>query len=102
MNRVSSEALVMPLTDSERTLLARAREYVATGRLPRTVPASLLAGRGSGTAKCSLCAKTIDPEHIEYELPGGPNGSKAHFHLRCHAIWQLAAEDGVRTATMQP
>jgi len=91
----------MPLTDWEKTLFARAREYVATGRLPRTVPVSLWAGPGSGTAKCSLCAKTIEPEHIEYELPRGPDGTQARFHLRCHAIWQLAANDGVRTATVK-
>jgi hypothetical protein len=91
----------MPLTHWERTLFARAREYIASGRLPRTVPASLWAGPGSGTAKCSLCEKTIEPEHIEYELPGGPFGVQARFHLRCHAMWQFAADDAVRTAPGQ-
>ena len=79
----------MPLTDQERPLLTRAREYVASGRLPRTVPKSIFAGPGTGMS-CSLCDSPIEPWQVEYELSGGVT---LHFHMRCHAIWQLAASE---------
>ncbi len=79
----------MPLTDQEKALLARAREWVASGRLPSTVPGTLLAGSGTGTS-CSLCDAPIQPGQVEYELS---DGATLHFHLRCHAIWQFAASE---------
>jgi len=31
---------------------------------------------------------------MEYEL-AGYGGETFHFHVRCHAIWQLAANDRI-------
>ncbi len=84
----------MPLTDRERALFARAREYVAAERLPRTVPKSVLAG-GGNDAICSLCDCAIGREQVEYEFTGD-NGATYHLHMRCHATWQLAASHGIR------
>ena len=81
----------MPLTGNEKTLFERARKYIASGRLPRTVPASLGAGSGTG-ASCSLCGETIGSGQIEYEFAGA-EGVTFRFHMRCHAIWQLAVDD---------
>jgi hypothetical protein len=81
----------MPLTDLERALFARARERIVEGSLPRTVPESVWAGPGSCEA-CGLCESTIEPEQVEYELSGS-DGVRFRFHMRCHAIWQLAASD---------
>jgi hypothetical protein len=86
----------LPLTDHEKALFAVARKYIATGHLPRTVPASLWAGLGS-RHRCSLCQQAIEPAHVSYELTG-PGGEIFHFHLPCHAIWQLAANDSELTA----
>ena len=83
----------MPLTEHEKALFALARKCIANGRLPRAVPASVWAGVGS-REKCSLCEQTIEPEQVEYELKGF-GGAIFHFHMRCHAIWQLAADDRV-------
>ena len=79
----------VPLTGREKALFARAREYVATGLLPRFVPTKIGAGHGTG-AKCSLCNNPIEPAEIEYEV-NQRGGLKFRFHIRCHAIWQLAA-----------
>jgi hypothetical protein len=79
----------MSLTEREKALFALAREHITTGRLPRTVPKSFWAGSGTG-AMCSLCELTIEPGQVEYELTGA-GGVTFHFHMRCHAIWQLAA-----------
>ena len=84
----------MPLTNEEKSLFALAQEYVANGRLPRTAPRFIWAGRGTG-ATCKLCALTIEPRHVEYELTGS-DGVMVCFHMRCHAIWQLAASDSTK------
>ena len=84
----------MPLTDHEKALFALAREYVASERLPATVPASVGAGPGTDVA-CSLCTQTIEPRQVEYEFTGN-DGVMYRFHMRCHAIWQLAASHSNR------
>jgi hypothetical protein len=81
----------MPLTGRELDLFVQAREYIASGRLPSTVPKSLGAGPGTG-ATCGLCGQPIEPNQVEYELKGD-GGERFRFHLQCHAIWQLAAVD---------
>jgi hypothetical protein len=90
----------MPLTDHERALFVLALKRITTGRLPNAVPESLLAGYGTG-APCSLCEYTIDPAQVEYELPGH-DGVTFHFHLRCHAMWQLAADDKISGSQASP
>lgn len=82
----------MPLTGRERDLFVQAREYIASGRLPSAVPKSLGAGPGTG-ATCSLCGQPIEPNQVEYELKADRAGFR--FHMRCHAIWQLAAVDQI-------
>jgi len=77
----------VPRTVREKALYARAQKYVATGILPRTVMGSVWTGPGTG-ATCSLCSNTIEPTEIELSRYGG---TKFRFHVRCHAIWQLAA-----------
>ncbi len=83
----------MPLTDREKGFFALARKHIGDGRLPRSVPASVWAGPGTG-ATCSLCELSIEAEHVEYELSGN-GGAIFRFHMRCHAIWQLAADDRI-------
>jgi hypothetical protein len=84
----------VPLTDREKALFALAREYIASGCLPRTVPASVGAGPGTDVA-CSLCKQTTEPRQVEYEFTGD-DGVMYRFHMRCHAIWQLAASHSTR------
>ena len=83
----------MPLTGKEKALFALARDRITQGRLPHTVPGSVWAGAGSRD-KCSLCEQTIEPDQVEYELSGN-GGAMIRFHMRCHAIWQLAADDKI-------
>jgi hypothetical protein len=82
----------MALTENEQALFALARERITQGCRPRNLPASVWAGRGTG-ATCSLCERTIQPDQVEYELTH--DGVTFHFHMRCHAIWQLAADDRI-------
>jgi len=39
-----------------------------------------------------LCATVIDTQQYEYEL-AGYGGARFRFHMRCHAIWQLAVSE---------
>ena len=84
----------MPLTEDEKALCALARERIDNGSLPRTVPGSVWAGSGTG-ATCSLCEFAIEPSQVGYEFTGD-DAVTYHFHMRCHAIWQLAASDRVK------
>jgi hypothetical protein len=84
----------MPLTEHEKALFALARKDIANGRLPRTVPRFIWAGSGIG-ATCSLCRLAIEPSQVGYEF-SEYDGLTFHFHMRCHAIWQLAAEDSTK------
>ena len=78
----------MPFTQDEPVLYARALERVQTGELPGELPKSVWAGNGGGAA-CALCDKRIGRNEVEYEVQD--NVERAFlFHLRCHAIWQLA------------
>jgi hypothetical protein len=79
----------MPLTDRKRALCTVARERIAQGNLPGTVPKSLGAGWGTG-ATCGLCDCTIERGQVGYEFTG-PSRVTFHFDMQCHAIWQLAA-----------
>ena len=81
------------LSESENVLFTRAREHIAVGRLPSAVPKSLGAGRGRGET-CSLCGLIIEPAQVEYEIAEA-GGVVFRFHLRCHAIWQLAVADRI-------
>ena len=83
----------MPLTEHEKALFALTRKLIANGSLPRTVPESIWAGLAAG-ATCSLCGQPIEPNQVEYELTAG-GGLTFHFHMRCHAIWELAASDSI-------
>ena len=80
----------MPLTDFDTVLFARAREYLRAGRLPSTVPESIWAGPGTGV-KCNLCEEIIGPDQIEYEFEVAEWAVR--LHIRCHALWQLAADE---------
>jgi hypothetical protein len=82
----------MPLTQHELELRKAALERIERGMLPRHIPATVWAGRGSGQP-CSLCGLAIGLAEMEYELAGFNASSAAEhtvrFHLRCHALWQL-------------
>ena len=81
----------MPLTEHEKALYALARKHIANGSLPRSAPGLFWAGTDTG-ATCSLCELTIEPKQVQYEFTAA-DGETFHFHIRCHAIWQLAASD---------
>jgi len=82
--------LAMPLTPEEKRLYDLARDRVQRGDLPSTVPRSVWGGQGSAQP-CALCGKYVSPTAVEDEI-SGEGGQNYHFHLRCFAIWQLAAE----------
>ena len=83
----------MPLTENEEALFAVANERITQGRLPRNVAALFWAEAGTG-ATCSLCDQTIQHGQVEYEFTGD-RGVMIHFHMPCHAIWQLVADERI-------
>ena len=78
----------MPLNPDERALHQLAITRIETGELPRAVPKNLWGGNGEGDP-CALCGKRINQDELEYEVQDAAD-RVFHFHLRCHAIWQLA------------
>ena len=82
-----SEGL-MPFTHDERVLYGMAIERIRSGELPDDAPKQVWSGKGAGDP-CALCGKRIGRRELEYELLDGANRVFL-FHLRCHAIWQLA------------
>jgi hypothetical protein len=70
----------------ETALRLLAKRKIEIAALPRVVPESAFAGKGSGLP-CSLCEQLISAH--EYELEYSCNGDEIpRFHLRCQAIWQ--------------
>jgi hypothetical protein len=78
----------MPLTQDERALHRLAQERIQLGGLPRLSPKFVWAGTGENKP-CDLCGKTIESKEVEYEVLNATEQT-FRFHLRCHAIWQLA------------
>ncbi len=81
----------MPFTQHELELRKLATDRISHKLLPDRVPEHLWAGQGSGEP-CSLCDQPVQPQEIEYELDNQSDGDERtyRFHLRCHAMWQLA------------
>ncbi len=81
----------MPFTQHELELRKLATDRIATRVLPGEIPEHLWAGQGNGLP-CSLCDQPIRSEEIEYEFESPVTGAERtyRFHLRCHAMWQLA------------
>jgi hypothetical protein len=81
----------MPFTQHELELRQLADQRITSNLLPDTVPLNVWAGRGSGEP-CSLCDQPVPPGEIEYEIdnPAAGDARSYRFHMRCHAMWQLA------------
>lgn len=80
--------------DSE-LLREQVRTRIASGALPQVAPARLFGGYGTNQT-CDVCGQPISPTQIVYEVEltqGGSKGRTLHFHLACHAAWQLEVSD---------
>lgn len=75
----------MALPD-ETALRLLAKHKIEIAALPRVVPASAFAGKGSGLP-CSLCERLISAQEYELEYASG-DGEIPRFHVRCQQIWQ--------------
>ena len=81
------------MRELEGELRVHARELIQQGRLPQAAPERIWAGQGSGRQQCNLCNQVIHPEEVEYEVDAGERVRLYHFHLRCHAAWQVECAD---------
>jgi hypothetical protein len=77
----------------ETALRALARERIASGLLPAEPPARMWGGPGTGKL-CSLCARPISREEIEYEVDAEMQQGVRNFrfHLVCQSAWQLTTQ----------
>jgi hypothetical protein len=78
----------MPLSRLEIELRLLARERIAQGQLPRTVPERIWGGKGTGRA-CALCDKPIEEMELEVEEHIAGELQIFHFHVLCQSLWQL-------------
>ena len=63
------------------------KDKIKAGELPVLAPAHLYAGYGEGQ-RCSVCGEAVSRTQVLYEVPVDKRGT-LHFHLACHAAWQL-------------
>ena len=78
-------------TESQRrdtALRMRVRELIKSGLLPLMVPQQIQGGHGSGQA-CAACDRPITSAQVEYEVEDPEGDRRMHFHLGCHAAWQM-------------
>ena len=47
-------------------------------------------GRGSGKL-CAVCTSAVAEDDVEYEVPGGVNGTVVS-HLACYLVWRQESE----------
>jgi hypothetical protein len=80
----------MALPD-ETALSLLAKRKIEIAALPRVVPQSAFAGKGSGLP-CSLCGQPISAHEYELEYASG-DGETPRFHVRCQEIWQRALSE---------
>ena len=84
-----------PHTPDSELLREQVRTRIASGALPQVAPAHLFGGHGDNQT-CDVCSRPILPTQILYEvelIEGGVKGRVLHFHLACHAAWQLEVSD---------
>jgi len=85
-----------PQIPDERTR-ALVRERLVSGRLPRAIPETVYAGRGTST-RCAACSQPITPQQIEYEVAVSGTESLV-FHMRCHDVWLAECRQDVGVGT---
>jgi hypothetical protein len=80
------------LSRFEKELRPIARERIGKGQLPHEAPTRFWGGFGTGQP-CSVCAKPIEPDEIEYEVkPSKAALQTLRFHRVCHYAWQLECD----------
>jgi hypothetical protein len=80
------------MAEVDGVLKELAKRRIASGELPCPPAARTWGSRGSG-APCSLCARPIGTDEIEYEVAAidlreAAEPRTVRFHLPCHAAWQ--------------
>jgi len=75
----------------ESALRERAKQLLATGRLPSSDPASSWAGSGRGE-RCCICQVLVRPDQIGFDLGFRmPQWEvELHMHSRCRIAWEQA------------
>jgi len=89
----------MPLTQQlETELRPVARDRIAKGQLPATVPIRMWGGENARRA-CSLCDRPIEELELEVEEQIDGKLQTFHFHVLCQSVWQLecVSEHHLRT-----
>jgi hypothetical protein len=79
--------------NDENILREKAREAIASGKLPMRKAHRALGGLGTGRT-CALCGGLLTPTQMEIEIELNPLGSahglpRYYLHPRCFAAWEL-------------
>jgi hypothetical protein len=79
--------------NDENILREKAREAIASGKLPMRKADRTLGGLGTGRT-CVLCGGLLTPTQMEIEVELNRQGSapgleRYHLHPRCFAAWEL-------------
>ncbi len=77
----------MRCTIDDQALRQLAQAKLKDGSLPSSIPASVLAGQGSGNL-CALCGHEITRDDVEYDVE--QNRLQICLHVRCHGVWERA------------
>jgi len=78
-----------PTERGREALRETARERIEQSRLPRSKPARMWGGRGTGQV-CSLCDQPILDTEPEMELEYEGAQPVVRFHLQCQSVWDEA------------
>ena len=70
-------------------LRQRVRRALTSGALSLVDRRSRV-GRGSGKL-CAVCTSAVAEDDVEYEVPGGVNGTVV-AHLACYLVWRQESE----------
>lgn len=77
----------------EAALQEKARDAIATNKLPNADPVRMWGGNGFGTC-CAICSNPVSPDEVGFELEFAEGAEGAgpveyHVHVRCFGVWTL-------------
>ena len=84
-----------PVADTVKSLRAKARQALSSGKLPNRQPGRTWGGTGSGIP-CTVCGSPVAPDQFGMEVEFDGEATRNHFlHDGCFAAWALERQNFV-------